>query len=357
MLFLYIIAIPIIVTTISFFIFHGKINIKEMLCQLAVILIIMASLVFGFSASKKHDTEVLNGYVTGKTTDKVHCRHAYPCRCRTYKCGKSLCTHCDVCYMHNYDLDWNIHANYGMANTYFSINTIDLQGLKEPPRWTQFRVGDPYIRTHSYDNYVKANPDTIYKMRGYKEKFKGTLPEYPLSIYDYNTVLNRVLVIGDVKVPDIKEWNDELTKLNSVIGPQKQVNVLIILTSKMPEDYYWAIQENWIGGKKNDLIVFIDSTDGKINWVNAMAWAKYDILRVKLRDDILAIGKMDRISILNTINQDTLKHFKRVSMKEFKYLDKAIILTDSEFKWMFVIAILMSVALSFLFYKQDFFEY
>lgn len=353
MLFLYIVAIPILIACINFLIFRRKVNMAEFFMQIGGICLIMAITVFGCSASKKSDTEVLNGIVTSKARHEVSCRHSYPCHCYTYECGSSkspmTCTHCDTCYEHDYDVDWDVAANCGMSNNQFSVSTIDSQGLQEPPRWTKFAVGDPYATTHGYDNYVKANSDTIIKTHGYQEKFQNFIPAYPMSISDYYTRLDRVLTIGSAAsmVKDIAAWNVDVTNINKTLGPKKQCNVIVIFTPSLSEDYFYALKEAWIGGKKNDVVVIIDiNKDGAIDWSNTIAWAKEDIMRIKLRDDIMTIGKIDRPAIIKAINDDVNKYFKRKSMKEYKYLDKAIILTDNEFMWFCIIAILLSIGIS-----------
>ena len=347
---LYLLGVPVVIALLNLLIFNKKVNFVEAGLQILVICGLMAGLAFGCSAEKKHDTEILNGHVTSKQRNEVHCRHSYPCHCYTYNCGTSkcpmTCTQCDTCYEHSFDVDWDVYATCGMYQESFSVETLDAQGLQEPPRWTAFKPGDPFMEDHGYDNYVKANADTIYKTHGYQDKYAKFIPGYPSNIYDYHTHLDRMIMVG-TSLPDLQAWNDALTALNCEIGPEKQCNIMMLVTSGQPEEYYYAIKEAWIGGKKNDIIVMIDvSPDGHINWTNTLSWAKDDLVRVKLRDDILAINKMDRAAILAVIHDDVKGHFIRKRMREFKYLDKAIILTDSEFIWMLVTAILLSIAAS-----------
>jgi len=345
---LMILAIPMVVCLANYFIFHNKVHWKELLMQTLSIVILISAVAFGFSGSKKKDSEIINGHVTSKERVRISCQHGYPCNPHDCMCDeKGNCMTCwDTCYTHSYDIAWNVHATLGMYQSSFRVNTIDSQGLQEPPRWTQFKKGDFHMKNHDYDNYVKANADTIYKTRGYADRFAKFIPPYPSSPSDYYTVLDRVMQVG-TKLPDIREWNYSLTKLNSELGPLKQCNVLMIMTSGQPSEYYQAIEEAWLGGKKNDIVVMIDSDpDGKINWTNTLSWAKNDIFRVKMRDDIMTIGKLDRDSIFLAMQDNIGKLFVRKRMREFKYLDSAIILTDKEFKWLLIAALLLSIAIS-----------
>ena len=348
--FLGIIFPAIIVALANWAIFGKKLHWQEAAGQIGGISLLMVCIVFGCSASKKHDTEILNGHVTGKARVQVSCEHSYPCHCYSYSCGTaknpSTCQHCDTCYEHPYDIDWNVEATTGLTSETFQVARLDSQGLMEPPRWDQFNAGDPYMQNYSYDNYVKANADTIYKTKGFFAMFKDQIPPYPEAIQDYHTKLDRMLLVGTT-LPDIAAWNSDLTSLNCNIGPTKQCNILMIVSTGMPESFYNAVNEAWIGGKKNDIIVMVDQgTDGSIDWVNVISWAKNDIMRVKLRDDLLAVGRMNRSSVMNILNRDINDYFVRKRMREFKYLDSAIILSNSEFWWMLVSALLLSIAIS-----------
>lgn len=358
MLFFYIIIPAILVALGNYLFFNKKVVWQEVALQIGGIVLLMAAIVFGCSAGKKWDTEILNGHVVSKARHEVSCRHSYPCHCYTYECGDSknpsTCTHCDTCYEHDFDVDWDVEATTGMTQEEFSVNTIDSQGLQEPPRWTQFKAGDPFMDTKSYQNYVKANADTIYKTHGYQDRFAKAIPGYPISIGDYHTKLDRFLQVG-VNMPDATSWSRDLTDLNCELGPKKQTNIIMLVTSGQPEEYYYGVKEAWIGGKKNDVIVMIDvATDGHINWTNTLSWAKNDIVRVKLRDDILAIGKMDRVLILRFMHDDIEQLFVRKRMREFEYLNSAIILSDAEFWWMLIGAFLLSIGISVFVDMNDF---
>ena len=129
----------------------------------------------------------------------------------------------------------------------------------------------------------------------------------------------------------------------------------MIVTTGQPEDYYYGVKEAWIGGKKNDIVVMIDvAADGHINWTNTLSWAKNDIVRVKLRDDIMAINKMDRVAVLKVMHDDIEQYFVRKRMREFEYLNSAIILSDTEFWWMLVGALLLSIVISIFVDMNDF---
>jgi hypothetical protein len=353
-----IIAPAVLIALVNWAIFSKKVVWQEVVGQVFGIMAVVAMVVFGYSASKKRDTEILNGHVTSKARHEVHCRHSYPCNPHSCMCdSKGNCSTCwDTCYVHSYDVDWDVYASCGMLTESFSVNTIDSQGLQEPPRWTAFKAGDPFMTDHGYDNYVKANASTLYQEHGYQDKFAKVIPGYPNNIYDYHTHLDRVVQIG-YSLPDLRQWDDDLTQLNIELGSKKQCNVILFVMTGQPEDYYYGLKEAWIGGKKNDVIVMVNvDAAGTIQWANCLSWAKNDMFRVKLRDDLMAIGKLDRVAAMKVIHDDVEQYFVRTSMKEFKYLDKAIILTNTEFWWILVITALVSLGISIFFDEAELVE-
>jgi hypothetical protein len=364
MLFLYIVAPAILISLLNFLFFRKRVTVKELAFQVGGIMLVMTITVFGCSAGKQSDTQVINGHVTDKKREEVHCRHSYECPpCwETEHCSGSgssrhcwTTRHCSTCYEHKFDVDWNVFYTWGMGSDDFRVATIDRQGLQEPPRWTQFKPGDPNMHMSNYVNYVKGNSATIIRQQGFKERYKSFLPTYPTAISDYDTILDRALPIGNVSIPELAQWNKDLTALNAAIGPKKQCNIIILFTPALSEEYFYAVKEHWLGGKKNDIIVFIDTNpDGMIRWTNTLAWAKSDMFRVKMRDSILQVGKLDRPAIIKTIGENVEKHFFRKSMKEYKYLDQAIILTDNEFYWLLGISIFLAIAISVLVNLVDF---
>ena len=76
---LLILGIPVAIALINFLIFNKKVPLAAMGLQVLGICVLMGGIAFGCSASKKHDTEIVNGHVTSKTRNEVSCRHGYPC--------------------------------------------------------------------------------------------------------------------------------------------------------------------------------------------------------------------------------------------------------------------------------------
>jgi len=291
--------------------------------------------------SKTHDTEVLNGQVTKKDWQRVSCEHSYACNCRPISCGKDCTTtHCDTCYEHFYDVSWYVYTS---INRTFTINRIDRQGLEEPGRWTSTQIGEPIAVTHGYTNWIKAVPESLFTPESDSAMalYKNQVPDYPLDIYDYWR-LDRVL--SDGVYIDVRQWNDRLSEALKTLGPEKQINAVILLTKISDPNYVYAVKTKWLTGKKNDAVIVIGSDkDGKtISWVRVFSWSKDQLFNISLRDDILALNTLDATKVIDALVDNTKKHWTRRSMKEFEYLASQV----QPPTWAIVLAIIFSVGIS-----------
>lgn len=288
-------------------------------------LVLVVGLWFAGNASKTADTEIWNGEVTGKARVRVSCEHSYPCNCRTVCSGsgnnQSCSTVCDTCYQHTHDFDWRVRTNIGD----FNISRINPQGTREPPRWSAVAVGQPVAREHTYTNYVQAVPESLFHQRSLNTPHLPAVPAYP-RVYDYHYA-NRVLGVGTT-LPDVQAWNRDLALLLKQLGPQKQANVIIVVVNTNDSSYRHKLEAAWLGGKKNDVVVILGTTDGQtLAWVDVMTWALNkgnELFHVRLRDDLKSIGTLDRDRILAAIGNKVMAHYDRPQMADFAYLRNAI---------------------------------
>lgn len=308
----------------------------------------ISAVVYGLGVwSETADVEVISGEVVSKVREQVSCEHSYQCRCHMVGSGKNRHQECDTCYDHPYDFDWVVKTNIGR----WEIKRVNRQGTVEPPRWTEVKVGDPVSDTHSYVNYVKAAPDSLFHANKVA-KFEALIPPYPSNIYDYYKV-NRVISMG-VPVPEIGKWNYETALMLRKLGPAKQANVVILFVNTADQSYLHALEGKWIGGKKNDIIVIVGSTAyPKIDWIAISSWTDRQLFKVQLRDELFAHGTIDRAKFLTSIEKTTMELYQRKSMKDFDYLKYQV----EPPTWVLTLAILLgimtSLGLSFYFYHHD----
>jgi hypothetical protein len=226
-------------------------------------------------------------------------------------------------------------------NETFDIDRIDRQGALTPPRWDVVKIGEPTTRKHNYVNYVKGSPDSLFRHQGLKARFAASIPKYPQDVYDYHR-LDRLVTVG-VDVDDRRAWNNDLSEINADLGHAKQVNIALVIVRNLPQDYYYALEEAWIGGKKNDAILVMSVDDAnEVQWATVMCWTTNELFKIQLRDDIMAIKTLGRDPVMAALRKDVEQSFVRKPMKDFEYLEASIV--PSEFDWL--ISILVGLVFS-----------
>jgi hypothetical protein len=348
--FLLLMLVPIGIAIFSILYFKGKVTLAEFGAQLAVPAVCMlAGLGIAYCQSTT-DTEIWNGRITAKKMERVHCRHSYRCNCYT-SCsgtGHSRSCHqvCQTCYEHSFDQDWNVYAS---TNESLSINTIDRQGLKMPPRWGAAYIGEPFSSSHWYTNYILANPESVLLGgKGDREKFKAFLPAYP-GIYDYYKTPHFLnLGVRSIDQGASASWEWLLDEMNGTLGVQKQVQILLILVPVADPAYMLALKDHWIGGKKNDAVVVIGTSNGhKIDFADVLTWSPSAKYRILLRDELQKIGNIDkRDDIAAAISRITKDNFVRMEMKQYEYLVRSFQPSPSAMLFLFLFGTFGSIALA-----------
>jgi len=359
MIFLTIILIPFVFALFSFIVSkfldnkNFEITPLEFIVQLAIVMIVGLIFTGIVGCQNLYYTEVWNGYVTKKTREEVHCRHSYDCNCYTTCTGsgsEETCTeHCSTCYEHSYDVDWKIFDNIGNS---WDIDTTDRQGLNKPVFWDATKKDDPTSHLHTYKNYIKAAPGSLFNKQGLVDKYKNSLPSYPMNIYDYYN-LNRIVTVG-VKVDNIKYWNRELSFINSLVGKAKQCNAILVLVKNKPREYFYALEQHWLGGNKNDAILVISLSDeNEVQWAEVMALVQDSIFQIELKNDIQEMKYFEPALVLGEFHKNIEKNFKRKSMKNFSYLEASITPTPVQYAVVVILCSLISIGLSIFFYTND----
>jgi hypothetical protein len=334
---------------------------KEVDWRELLLIIGAQAIVAGISAgicyySNTTDTEVWNGVVTGKAKVSVPCSHSYQCHCHEECSGsgknRSCSEHCDTCYEHFNDYDWDVYTSNQETIT---IDRIDRQGSSMPGRWEIIKTGEPTSVAHSYTNYVKASPDSLFRYQGQEQKYEALIPNYPDSIYDYYK-LDRLVLVNGASVADPDLWNADLRRLNADIGSQKQVNIIVIVVRNLPEEFFYAVEEKWIGSKKNDvvLVVGVDSTNAP-KWVQVMAWTINPIFEVKLRNAILAKPVIQRWDVISELKVNILKYHNRKPMADFEYLKASIVPSTTQWVVTLIVGFIVACGMTWYMLVNDVF--
>ena len=339
------------------FILTKTINWKEFAVQVVAQAILAGFCAGIVSCENTTDTEVWNSQVISKQQVMVSCSHSYSCNCYESCSGsgkdRSCSTICQTCYEHSYDYDWSVYTTSGET---IEINRVDRQGLDMPPRWASVVKGEPVATTHRFTNYVKAAPGTLFKHQGGTEKYQSYLPVYPQAIYDYYQI-NRIVTVGFI-LPDRAAWNESLSLLNGQMGVARQVNMIVVLVKDLPQDFYYALEEAWIGGKKNDVIAVI-GVDSEMHpkWTTVMAWATKEIFKIKLRDDIMDESTLTKEGVLQALATNVPAYYQHKKTAEFEYLKASITPSGFQYGLCLGLGFMLAIGLAIYFHYKDPFDY
>jgi hypothetical protein len=263
-------------------------------------------------AAQVADVEILNGAVTGKSSEHVSCEHSYSCNCVTNKDGSQSCS---TCYEHDYDVDWSIQTTAGDID----VDRVDSQGTTVPPGWAAAENDQPAAIEHDYVNWVKGVKESLFRPNRAAAQYDGRLPAYPDKVRDVRFV-DRILTDG-VNIPDVGAWNYDLALRLRTLGPDKQANVVVVFTSVASPDYADELRTKWLGGRKNDIVVVVGAPDfPKVAWARSFSWSSNDLVNVEMRDRLQAMGPLDRKGFLDAVESVVRADFVRRPMAEFEYL-------------------------------------
>jgi len=328
--------------------------------------VILISIVVGLGRyGQTADTEIWNGQVTAK--HRIHDTYveSYDCFCTTQCSGsgdnESCYEVCQTCYRDHYTVDWYLSTTIGKIRLdYLDRLTKRVYDTPDPAQYSRAYVSEPCSLEFGYTNYIKAVPDSIfnYANKTTMATFEGLIPQYP-KVHSWYRV-NRVLTPG-LTIPDAANMNQYLNERLRTIGAAKEANIVVIIVKTPDQTYRHAIEEAWLGGKQNDVIVMIGASNyPTIDWVDTItlgANAGNSLMTVTMRDEILKHKTIeDGVAVMRTVADTVEKLFDRKAMDDFKYLEDEI----KPPLWVIIIALILgiggSLGLTLLFHRQDCFE-
>lgn len=329
---------------------------KETLIMMGVTSTIAIIFYFSGRYIETRDVNIVSGEVVKKYVETRECytncgccRNSYSCHCRTVCHGsgrnRSCSTYCDTCYEYDWENYYHVKAN--ISN--YEIDVIDDQGVKVPPRYAEVKIGDPVADISSCTNYVKGAANSLFHKDSLTSKY-NKFPDYPNKLYDYYKVDRAVNL--DVNINNMKYLNDSIANVNKVVGFKKRGNVINIFAKNVEPDYIHALQANWKGAKKNDIVVLTHITDyPKYDWVRIFSWSKNELFNVQLRDELNDHQIVDD-EYFNIILKISMEQFQRREMKEFEYL-KYEINPPTWIMWLAIIIIIATLTFMTIIFKDD----
>jgi len=340
----------------SKFVIRKGITWKESFIMMAITSAVAIIFYYTGRYIETYDREVINGEVVKKYVETRHCytncgccRNSYPCHCRT-RCsgsGKSRSCYivCDTCYAYSWEKYYHVDANISR----YEINVIDPQGINTPPRYDRVKIGDPVTETTSCTNYVKGAAHSLFHKENLTTKYTA-FPEYPIEVYDYYKI-DRAISL-DVNISNINYLNDKIADINKNIGFKKHGNVINVFANKVEPDYIYALQANWKGAKKNDIVILTHITNyPNYDWVQVFSWSKNELFNVQLRDGLNNHKVVDD-KYFDIILHTSMKQFERKEMKEYEYL-KYEIEPPTWIMWLTIIIIVGAMIFMTIKFKED----
>jgi hypothetical protein len=235
-----------------------------------------------------------------------------------------------------------------------NISRVNAQGTKEPRRWTDVTIGEPYAIEKSYVNYIKAVPESIFSEDDSctDEEVASMVPDYP-QVYDYYRIQR---VQAQRGIPDAVTWNDGLSEIAKELGASYEVNPIIQFVDTNDPTYQFALEKKWLNGKKNDVIVVFGVKEYPIiDFVRIVGWENEEI-KHRLRTSLELFDTLNeeyREYALSSIRENIVLYYDRMNMEDYEYLKDEIDPPLWSIVTGLILALLLSVGLTYYFHTQD----
>jgi len=317
---------------------------------LSIFSIILMAIIVGIDfVAQTTDTEVWSGYIEDwKHKEEWDEWHPSKTTCKTDSDGHRTCRTKQGYWEHHEAENELKTTDNGWFQVYYTPDgeemddsypnsTSDLKSL--------FKKGTPTASTHTYMNKVQSSYSTYRHSEIDLNQYKD-LPDYPYEIRN-DIYIDRIIGSVPHKKEALQQLAKENTRLNKMIDdPEnpgkkrswKQVNIILVnVGANKPREYGFALQDKWENGNKNDLVVsFSMNKDGKLNWVYPFSWSENELLKIKIRDQLMNEKKITNFTpIVKEVSDLTEKHFKRKEFKDFNYLHIELSMISLVFIWIF----------------------
>lgn len=334
-----VLLLPLCVPLIAAWMYKTKRSLGEYAVHIAITIAITCGVFYAGKYYPAVDVEIHNGYVKGK--EKVYNPRTeyYDCNCRMVSSGsgknRTTSRQCSTCSRIIPEWDWTVYTTVGDLN----ISRVDWDGRAMPPRWAKVEVGEPAALEKSYINQIKGVKDSIFHFdKSLIAQYEDKVPQYPRvrDYYRFDRVINLT------KTVDTLKWNSYLNNELKKLGAEKQLNVIVVVTD-YDYAFFDALKYQWLGGKKNDVVMVIGNKDGQVSWFASTSLAdgyKNQTLHSALRmnshnkkiDDCFLAEQLDIIK----------REYVRTPMEEFDYLT-----SESEPPgWVMFLAVILGVTAS-----------
>lgn len=337
-------------------IWHNDITFKEVGLQL-FLSVVLSAIVFGSSYyANVNDYETLNGEVKEKVRDNDSHQESYSCNCRSVRVGKTSSTQCSTCWRTVYTVDWDLKTTIGSIHLNDERSySSSVWNTADPIDYVKAYVGEPCSKKARFVNYIKGANRSLFNTGNYGVAVLTPIPAYPELLDDYH--LNSVLNVGTQV--DIKAWNLKLRGQLKTLSTRKGVNVIIVFVNSLDPNYRYKVEKEWGGGKKNDYVVIIGTTDNTTaQWVDGFTFglSQGNYLMLSEIGDELRGKPLNEDLFISTITAKVSDKFVRKSMKDFEYLAKEIRPSDTALFILMGLQLILNIGFTIFNIKNDYLE-
>lgn len=347
-----------LIWSVGLFIYNPKkFQVWEAVASFGITFVIICTVYFFSIYTDMYDTEIWNGEVVKK--ERIHDSYieSYSCNCRTVTTGfgknKSTTRVCSTCYRTHYTVDWVVKTTIGKI----SLESLDrlsssVYSTPDPIQYTNCYVGEPVSDARGYTNYIKASPQSLFNNYLAKPTYANKIPQYP-KVHSYYKIDRVISVDSKLTEDQISDLNLALSNSLRKLGKLKQANIVVIVTEIDDPTYKNEVENNWIGGKKNDVVIFLGMDDNKFTWVDVMTWAGNkgnELFAVTVRDSLSTLGNFDVIGIDKIVSDNIVMMYNRPTMEQFKYLKDAVEPSDTAMIIAFLLSLVSCAGLIYFFY-------
>ncbi len=276
--------------------------------------------------------------------------------------------HCDNHHSDSYSISFSDSSDHSIAFNNYKSLVKQFGNEKQVPvfHFDQCSIGDgrKFITTFqngtskdlyvSYEipvvNYILASGN-LYNTSSTDSKYSNLFLKVP-GIVQHEAGIgpwksNRVLVSGvEIPVEWRKKTEEELNKLNGSLGPSKEINAIIFVVGNSDRAFSTELESYWVHGKKNQLTIIIGVNKFPvIDWVDVIDfWSIDSNIRINLRDSLQTMT-LDKPNLMEVIEKEIVKSWKRKQMKSLDYL--AWDLTIPLWAYFLVVVIVSSITVAF----------
>lgn len=243
----------------------------------------------------------------------------------------------------HHDSIWGFHIAGGVRH-YQTYEYSDL--LNSLPSDNPFEcetVFDTMIaitEKHRYTNKLR-NSNSIFRFEdiSLEEASDLGLWDYPEIIrYDMSPILGL----------DVDSNTDQYFRLlNAYYGARYEIRFFIIFFDSATQGVEIAEKQRayWKGGNKNEFVICLGISKGRVNWCHAFSWMEEPVLSVKIESYFHSNPELDLMKLHNWLRQH-LKDWKRKEFSDFNYVN--VSLSSKQYWTAFFITCAINIAAVFL---------